>query len=741
MDWLLNRSFLESLNGYESKSKLRRRRRRERDRDLDYIYNNSPLDDDDDDEEEEEDENDGNDSGGDSNDNVEKKKEVHPCEVEYDDHGMAPVRRALPLPSSSSNGNNSKGKKKGGKDAGNAAFLTYLRSFAYKEYAKPGEGVRLFVQACVLSGCDYIANRISKVGPVGAFKLVKEASHREAAIRFERVLKSLPAGSKLVAEAGDKSSEDDDVEDEEYDDFLELPDNERDAKEKYEELLSKSEAVFYYHLAKELSTGKIVPLVAHNKSSEIDVDGNDTTSLEVGESFRPCIERFEGGLTFVGSAEEALKNKPQPLPALTGRGSNQMPQYHNNGGWMSTKNRVRSGAAPQSSYNKPSTNSFFQQKKPAAATTVAPKPPTTAVIPTKKTGLDKYFRGNNQQKPTTTIKRGSLLQAGKKSNHFHNPPTSTNTSNAATVAPARKNPFAAFTRTAEQPVVSKKKSPIPTLSDRATDKAMMKSPLLSPVRFDYGGFTPHGNSEKKSTRAKSCLDANTTSNFPQRSVDNDREKVKIDEPKQNERQLNRPTTSAIIGSNKALFDYSEGIVPESPPKKATATSGTGALSNYINLTKQSEHARRVSTSPPEQMKGNSPTERESINQEDVIDLVDDDDDDLVASSSMVNENQPNFSRPSSNTAPSIKSSVSNRPFKSPYPITSQTSSTQNKKKKVTSSSALLAGFARQAKRSSSSSSAGSSGTKRKYRFFPSKTTESKNSKRPKGTPSLESFYQ
>jgi len=718
MDWLLNPAFLASLNGSNKskKKKSRRRRRRDLEQDLDFIYNNSSQDDD----ENEDNEVDDDISDPKSQDDDEPE-EIHPCEVEYDDQGMAPVRRALPPPSASNN-NNSKKKKSSGND-GNAKMLAYLRSFANKEVAKPGEGVRLFVQACVLSGCDYIVNRLSKVGPVTAFRLVKEASHRDAGIRFERVLKSLPSGSKLVAEASDKSSEDGDNEVDEYDDFLELPDTDRDSKEKYEELLSKSEAVFYYHLTKEISSNKVLPLVGHKSSNAIDVDDEEEEEeLDVDESFRPCLERFEGGLTFVGSADEALKKKHEPLPPANGRHYRQA--VSNNNGWLQTKKK---GSGPvQNNYQKPSTNNFFRKKSNSAtATAAAPKQKVTATLATQPTSLNKYF-GKPQQKSITT--------SSKKSSHFQKPVASANKTTEL-----KPNPYAKFSHdvAAEKTTSTKKKkkSPIPTLSDRAKNKAMMKSPPnFSPVRFDYGGYTPQGNSQKKSIKSKSCVDINKSSDIADDNDEPQREETFKESDNKDDEQMKVQAPSNT--TNDHAFDYGMQV-PESPPVKERLEPSNGSLSRYINETKSFDKPRRVSTSP-EKIKQN-----QSNNSEDVIELLEDDEDDLSTSAVNSDENQPNYSQ-TSKTAPIINSSVNNRQFKSPYPTTTstgQSSTKQTTKKKATSSSALLAGFSRQRKAAAAGSTRG--GIKRS-RFFPtSRTTDSsqqkKSVKRPKGVPSLKNF--
>ena len=185
------------------------------------------------------------------------------------------------------------------------------------------------------------------------------------------------------------------------------PDTESNAKEKYEELLSKSEAVFYYHLATEMSTGNILPLVPHNASVPSDEGEGGHESSEVGTSYRPCIERFDAGLPFVGSASEALAKKLEPLePLAKGQGGNswrgqsyqQKQQNNYNGGWIAT-NKHKGNSAGDSTNNKSNSyqKSSYFAKKPVTA--VAPK----LKDPPKETSLQKYFKG--QAKSTTTSMR------------------------------------------------------------------------------------------------------------------------------------------------------------------------------------------------------------------------------------------------------------------------------------------------------------------------------------------------
>ena len=65
----------------------------------------------------------------------------------------------------------------------------------------------------------------------------------------------------------------------------------RDARREYKELLSKSKAVFYYHLVRDLSTVNVCPLVGHRGS----IGGNGNLP-NPDERFRPCINVFDAGL-------------------------------------------------------------------------------------------------------------------------------------------------------------------------------------------------------------------------------------------------------------------------------------------------------------------------------------------------------------------------------------------------------------------------------------------------------------
>jgi len=165
-----------------------------------------------------------------------------------------------------------------------AALLTSLRAMVTKEKHLPGSGIRMFVQSCILSGCDYAPNQLSGIGPVTSFKLIREHSHRNSDERFFHILKSIP-----------------------NDKFISNPLNKQISHsiDSYETLLAKCELVFYHHLVYQVSTNTIVPLTQfqhiltlgkHNKNP--DTNTNNSPSLTI--SMVPCTKRFANNLSFLG---------------------------------------------------------------------------------------------------------------------------------------------------------------------------------------------------------------------------------------------------------------------------------------------------------------------------------------------------------------------------------------------------------------------------------------------------------
>jgi len=138
-----------------------------------------------------------------------------------------------------------------------------LRRFASKQTSTKGVGVRLFVQGCILSGCDYRKN-IEGIGTTNAFKLVSENAFRGACVRFRKILESLP---KKVRQKIDINE--------------------------HEEILAKSEAIFFYHPVLHKDR-QIKPLLTPRISSE----DNDVETRHT--DYYPYMSRFQTDWSFLG---------------------------------------------------------------------------------------------------------------------------------------------------------------------------------------------------------------------------------------------------------------------------------------------------------------------------------------------------------------------------------------------------------------------------------------------------------
>jgi len=121
----------------------------------------------------------------------------------------------------------------------------FIEAFALRENREKGLGVRLFVQACVLAGCDYAPNELTGVGTVTAFKHIRNCIHRQSSTRFEHALR-LAKG---------------------YTD-------------QYELLLSQSESIFYYHPVRCIVTNEVVYL------------NEPKVHESAASSHLPCMDRF-----------------------------------------------------------------------------------------------------------------------------------------------------------------------------------------------------------------------------------------------------------------------------------------------------------------------------------------------------------------------------------------------------------------------------------------------------------------
>jgi hypothetical protein len=165
-----------------------------------------------------------------------------------------------------------------GKSKKPAAFDAILQALADREGRDPGLGSRLFVQSCVLAGCDYSPNLLAGVGLVGAFRHVRESVHVPDGDRFRHVLGRLPARARRGIAAG---------------------------KIGYEELLAKSEAVFYRHIVRLRGgdTGGDSGSGAGRGMLAFLGDGAPpppSSAVAAGGRHRPDMGRFGGDWTFLG---------------------------------------------------------------------------------------------------------------------------------------------------------------------------------------------------------------------------------------------------------------------------------------------------------------------------------------------------------------------------------------------------------------------------------------------------------
>jgi 5'-3' exonuclease len=173
------------------------------------------------------------------------------------------------------------------KDVATVGLEPILESFRVQEKRDTGSGVRLFVQACVLSGCDYAPNQLAGVGTVKAFQLVRQAIHRPSERRFQCILKQLSHQviNSLYQQHTTRF-------DDKTDDLS--PNKQRERRslhavlETYVERLAQSEAVFYYHPVRDRSNC-IVPLCEY---PVLRGDGKNNDATSSTKSQRPTMEQF-----------------------------------------------------------------------------------------------------------------------------------------------------------------------------------------------------------------------------------------------------------------------------------------------------------------------------------------------------------------------------------------------------------------------------------------------------------------
>jgi 5'-3' exonuclease len=154
------------------------------------------------------------------------------------------------------------------------ALESILISLADRQQKRPGSGVRLFVQACVLAGSDYSPNQLNGVGLVTAFKMLRDHAHRDCSDRFRKVLETLPAKNREQVNIID-----------------------------YEENLAQSETVFYLHPVLDLNN-RVTTLTAPRMSNQL---------FEGPAGYSPSIQRFGGDLNFLGEVNISERIDGAPL--------------------------------------------------------------------------------------------------------------------------------------------------------------------------------------------------------------------------------------------------------------------------------------------------------------------------------------------------------------------------------------------------------------------------------------------
>lgn len=155
-----------------------------------------------------------------------------------------------------------------------------LRRLASRQTKRRGFGVRLFVQGCILAGCDYRKN-IEGIGTTNAFKLVRDNAFRNDSVRFRKILESLPKKTKLKIDINE-----------------------------YEEILAKSEAIFFYHPVLH-TDGNIKPLLPPRLSPD-----------ECGEEHHftdhyPSMSRFQGDWSFLGTISPVVNGSVVEVSSMS----------------------------------------------------------------------------------------------------------------------------------------------------------------------------------------------------------------------------------------------------------------------------------------------------------------------------------------------------------------------------------------------------------------------------------------
>ena len=416
------------------------------------------------------------------------------------------------------------------------------------------------------------------------------------------------------------------------------------------ELLTKSEAIFYYHLVKEHTTGNIVPLVPHKQPVSSDTAGN----------LSPSIVSFNSDLSFIGSIEEAAKNIPTAAPPCP---RSQLSVQQNNSGWITAK---RSVGNVKNTYKKRP----IDQSKTDSATEG----------PQKGTLMYAFSRPANSLNSKATHK--STTSAALK-NVTTQPSSSINVS----ATPKQSNPFSSFTfnsNSEAQQVCTSTLSVTPKISEKTagTNKSPMFSPFVS--NFDYTE-APSARKANQQKNVQQIIDDKHEPEQATKGLDNDKTNPNndnlsfkndgIDDVIEGSQVPLSPSRKTAIDEN--TFDYE--IIIESPPiEDATEIYH----SKYFMQDTRRGSPRRVSTSPSCK---EATTADEGCCPDYAIDLSDEPE----SPQKPTTYDSSSWSQTSNLSKSSLK-----RPFKSPYPTNQHSgNAVTGKKPRYMSSGALLAGFA------------------------------------------------
>ncbi|CAJ1940442.1 unnamed protein product [Cylindrotheca closterium] len=175
-----------------------------------------------------------------------------------------------------------------------SALEGLLLNFASRESKRPGFGARLFVQGCVLAGCDY-AHSLPGMGLVSSMKSCRNHSFRNEEVRFKKILESLPKKSKQNIDI-----------------------------DAYEATLAKSEAVFYYHVVLHTNGHK-----KHIAVPRLSNEGSGTGHCATDHS--PLLGRFGDELNFLGEIDTSrLQSARNAMPPQHASSDNRKPLQPSN---------------------------------------------------------------------------------------------------------------------------------------------------------------------------------------------------------------------------------------------------------------------------------------------------------------------------------------------------------------------------------------------------------------------------